>query len=132
MHRRWPPRQLPPEYVVDRSPRDARSNLLTFFLPRVLAPSRSSFVHMRPRSLVRFIHHILVDSKLTDVQMLCKHFDVSSLYFSPTVVTAASEVSSILESRIAGSSMGSDVQETGRVLTIGDGMSFILNSPKSC
>lgn len=35
---------------------------------------------------------------------------------------AASEVSSILESRISGSSLGGDVQETGRVLTIGDGM----------
>ena len=35
---------------------------------------------------------------------------------------AASEVSSILESRISGMSLGGDVQETGRVLTIGDGM----------
>jgi hypothetical protein len=34
--------------------------------------------------------------------------------------TAASEVSTILESRIAGSSFGGDVQETGRVLTIGE------------
>jgi hypothetical protein len=30
---------------------------------------------------------------------------------------AASEVSSILESRIAGSSVGSNVEETGRVLS---------------
>ena len=39
-----------------------------------------------------------------------------------TPLAAASEVSSILESRISGSSLGGDVQETGRVLTIGDGM----------
>ncbi|ODN74461.1 ATP synthase subunit alpha, mitochondrial, variant [Cryptococcus amylolentus CBS 6039] len=39
--------------------------------------------------------------------------------------TAASEVSSILESRIAGASAGGDVQETGRVLTIGDGIARV-------
>ncbi|KAL7414713.1 ATP synthase F1 alpha subunit [Mrakia frigida] len=38
---------------------------------------------------------------------------------------AASEVSSILESRISGSSSGGDVQETGRVLTIGDGIARV-------
>lgn len=38
------------------------------------------------------------------------------------VPTAASEVASILESRISGSGAGADVQETGRVLTIGDGI----------
>jgi hypothetical protein len=32
-------------------------------------------------------------------------------------MVAASEVSSILESRIAGSSVGSNVEETGRVLS---------------
>lgn len=39
--------------------------------------------------------------------------------------TAASEVSSILEGRIAGASAGGDVQETGRVLTIGDGIARV-------
>ncbi|KAG8836100.1 Alpha subunit of the F1 sector of mitochondrial F1F0 ATP synthase [Serendipita sp. 399] len=42
-----------------------------------------------------------------------------------TAKPAASEVSSILESRIAGSSLGGDVQETGRVLTIGDGIARV-------
>ncbi|QRW16967.1 ATP synthase alpha/beta family [Rhizoctonia solani] len=42
-----------------------------------------------------------------------------------TPKAAASEVSSILESRIAGSSFGGDVQETGRVLTIGDGIARV-------
>ncbi|KAG8744995.1 Alpha subunit of the F1 sector of mitochondrial F1F0 ATP synthase [Ceratobasidium sp. 414] len=39
-----------------------------------------------------------------------------------TPKAAASEVSSILESRIAGTSFGGDVQETGRVLTIAEEM----------
>ncbi|KAI9464538.1 P-loop containing nucleoside triphosphate hydrolase protein [Lactarius psammicola] len=39
-----------------------------------------------------------------------------------TAKAAASEVSSILESRIAGSSVGSNVEETGRVLSVGDGI----------
>jgi len=42
-----------------------------------------------------------------------------------TAKPAASEVSSILESRIAGTSLGGDVQETGRVLTIGDGIARV-------
>ncbi|WVN87935.1 ATP synthase subunit alpha, mitochondrial [Cryptococcus depauperatus CBS 7841] len=42
-----------------------------------------------------------------------------------TAKPAASEVSSILEGRIAGSSAGGDVQETGRVLTIGDGIARV-------
>nr|ADE10075.1 F1 ATPase alpha [Tremella fuciformis] len=42
-----------------------------------------------------------------------------------TAKPAASEVSSILESRIAGASVGGDVQETGRVLTIGDGIARV-------
>ncbi|KAG8827286.1 Alpha subunit of the F1 sector of mitochondrial F1F0 ATP synthase [Serendipita sp. 401] len=42
-----------------------------------------------------------------------------------TAKPAASEVSSILELRIAGSSLGGDVQETGRVLTIGDGIARV-------
>ncbi|KAG9105205.1 Alpha subunit of the F1 sector of mitochondrial F1F0 ATP synthase [Ceratobasidium sp. 392] len=42
-----------------------------------------------------------------------------------TPKAAASEVSSILESRIAGTSFGGDVQETGRVLTIGDGIARV-------
>ncbi|KAF8500499.1 P-loop containing nucleoside triphosphate hydrolase protein [Russula emetica] len=37
-------------------------------------------------------------------------------------MTAASEVSSILESRIAGSSVGSNVEETGCVLSVGNGI----------
>jgi hypothetical protein len=41
-------------------------------------------------------------------------FRLKEPYLSPL---AASEVSSILESRIAGTSLGGDVQETGRVLS---------------
>ncbi|KAH9924723.1 P-loop containing nucleoside triphosphate hydrolase protein [Fomitopsis serialis] len=37
----------------------------------------------------------------------------------------ASEVSSILESRIAGSSVGANVEETGRVLSVGDGIARV-------
>ncbi|KAF5355351.1 hypothetical protein D9758_006093 [Tetrapyrgos nigripes] len=39
-----------------------------------------------------------------------------------TAKPAASEVSSILESRIAGTSIGGNVEETGRVLSVGDGI----------
>ncbi|GAW05978.1 alpha subunit of the F1 sector of mitochondrial F1F0 ATP [Lentinula edodes] len=39
-----------------------------------------------------------------------------------TAKPAASEVSSILESRIAGTSVGGNVEETGRVLSVGDGI----------
>jgi len=42
-----------------------------------------------------------------------------------TAKPAASEVSSILESRISGANTGGDVQETGRVLTIGDGIARV-------
>ncbi|CAH7686929.1 ATP synthase subunit alpha, mitochondrial [Phakopsora pachyrhizi] len=42
-----------------------------------------------------------------------------------TAKPAASEVSSILEDRIGGSSAAADVQETGRVLTIGDGIARV-------
>ncbi|NXD32353.1 ATPA synthase, partial [Spelaeornis formosus] len=42
-----------------------------------------------------------------------------------TAKPAAAEVSSILEGRIAGASTGGDVQETGRVLTIGDGIARV-------
>lgn len=52
---------------------------------------------------------------------------VISIWLTPP--PAASEVSSILESRISGSSLGGDVQETGRVLTIGDGMLPVIFSP---
>ncbi|KAG5721325.1 hypothetical protein E4T56_gene17093, partial [Termitomyces sp. T112] len=39
-----------------------------------------------------------------------------------TAKAAASEVSSILESRIAGTAVGANVEETGRVLSVGDGI----------
>ncbi|NXD32473.1 ATPA synthase, partial [Spelaeornis formosus] len=42
-----------------------------------------------------------------------------------TAKPVASEVASILESRISGSNAGADVQETGRVLTIGDGIARV-------
>ncbi|PWN21302.1 putative H+-transporting ATP synthase alpha chain, mitochondrial [Microstroma glucosiphilum] len=42
-----------------------------------------------------------------------------------TAKPAASEVSSILEQRISGSGASGDVQETGRVLTIGDGIARV-------
>ncbi|KAI5478024.1 hypothetical protein MNV49_005716, partial [Pseudohyphozyma bogoriensis] len=49
----------------------------------------------------------------------------SSARFYATAKPAASEVASILESRISGSSAGADVLETGRVLTIGDGIARV-------
>ncbi|PWN88543.1 ATP synthase F1, alpha subunit [Acaromyces ingoldii] len=49
----------------------------------------------------------------------------SSVRTYATAKPAASEVSSILEQRISGSSGGGDVQETGRVLTIGDGIARV-------
>ncbi|KAK4703399.1 F-type H+-transporting ATPase subunit alpha, partial [Phenoliferia sp. Uapishka_3] len=49
----------------------------------------------------------------------------SSARFYATAKPAASEVASILESRISGSTAGADVQETGRVLTIGDGIARV-------
>ncbi|MBW0472897.1 hypothetical protein O181_012612 [Austropuccinia psidii MF-1] len=49
----------------------------------------------------------------------------SQLRLYATAKPAASEVSSILEERIGGSSATSDVQETGRVLTIGDGIARV-------
>ena len=42
-----------------------------------------------------------------------------------TAKAAASEVSSILEQRIAGAAQTGDVEETGRVLTIGDGIAHV-------
>ncbi|PWN28492.1 ATP synthase F1, alpha subunit [Jaminaea rosea] len=42
-----------------------------------------------------------------------------------TAKPAASEVSSILEQRISGAAASGDVQETGRVLTIGDGIARV-------
>merc|ERR1712000_482967 len=42
-----------------------------------------------------------------------------------TAKAAASEVSSILEQRISGASSGFDVEETGRVLSIGDGIARV-------
>ncbi|CAD6984047.1 unnamed protein product [Tilletia controversa] len=42
-----------------------------------------------------------------------------------TAKPAASEVSSILEQRISGAGAGGDVEETGRVLTIGDGIARV-------
>lgn len=49
----------------------------------------------------------------------------SQLRLYATAKPAASEVSSILEERIGGSSASADVQETGRVLTIGDGIARV-------
>lgn len=43
--------------------------------------------------------------------------DPPSTVPTPSHLTAASEVSSILEGRIAGTNVGGDVQETGRVLS---------------
>ena len=58
----------------------------------------------RPRKLVSY-----------NACILCAH---QLIILTPQLLhTAASEVSSILESRISGSSAGSDVQETGRVLS---------------
>ncbi|KAF8493715.1 P-loop containing nucleoside triphosphate hydrolase protein [Russula emetica] len=48
-----------------------------------------------------------------------------------TAKPAASEVSSILESRIAGSSVGSNVEETGCVLSIGNGIGRVWDLKNS-
>lgn len=44
-------------------------------------------------------------------------YNHSSSIFTYASSSAASEVSSILENRIAGTSVGGDIQETGRVLS---------------
>lgn len=75
---------------------------------------------MPPLSLVRiFVARNLI--LLTTRRVFFLLCFVGCLGYIYLHATAASEVSSILESRIAGSSLGGDVQETGRVLTIGDG-----------
>ncbi|KAK0556549.1 Alpha subunit of the F1 sector of mitochondrial F1F0 ATP synthase [Tilletia horrida] len=50
---------------------------------------------------------------------------VASARSYATAKPAAAEVSSILEQRISGSGAGGDVEETGRVLTIGDGIARV-------
>lgn len=40
-------------------------------------------------------------------------------------VTGSAEVSSILEERILGKDMGAELEETGRVLSIGDGIARV-------
>lgn len=52
---------------------------------------------------------------LSPVSSLC--FTLFVFFGAYLEISAASEVSSILESRIAGTSVGGDVQETGRVLS---------------
>ena len=42
-----------------------------------------------------------------------------------TLILGTAEVSSILEERILGSSASFDIQETGRVLSIGDGIARV-------
>lgn len=44
---------------------------------------------------------------------------------SVTLTLGTAEVSSILEERILGSSASFDIQETGRVLSIGDGIARV-------
>ena len=51
----------------------------------------------------------------------CAHSDAHD-----TSRSAASEVSSILESRIAGTSVGANVEETGRVLSECDALEFMV------
>lgn len=50
---------------------------------------------------------------------------LSQLRLYATAKPAASEVSSILEERIGGATSAAEVQETGRVLTIGDGIARV-------
>lgn len=50
-------------------------------------------------------------------RLVCPQRRILALLVAHHLLSAASEVSSILESRISGSSAGSDVQETGRVLS---------------
>ena len=57
---------------------------------------------------------LLCDGKTGYVLFVALIFRFKDAYLFPL---AASEVSSILESRIAGTSLGGDVQETGRVLS---------------
>jgi len=63
---------------------------------------------MPPQSQVRVIDFLSIFFLLTNLSpRLFRH-----------VTTAASEVSSILESRISGTSVGGNVEETGRVLSM--------------
>ena len=50
-------------------------------------------------------------------KLVCSEFPFRTLAYFLTHLAAASEVSSILESRISGSSIGGNVEETGRVLS---------------
>ena len=70
----------------------------------------SSLVHMPPQSQVRLIGF------LPSFFFLAHNANLSCLFRH--VITAASEVSSILESRISGTSVGGNVEETGRVLSM--------------
>ena len=44
---------------------------------------------------------------------------------SPSLAAGSAEVSSILEDRILGHTAGAELEETGRVLTIGDGIARV-------
>lgn len=78
---------------------------LSPYFSHIFVSSASSWLHPHSSALMR-------PQRPVRTSLLC-------IYTPAYVYVAASEVSSILESRIAGSSFGGDVQETGRVLTIG-------------
>ena len=56
------------------------------------------------------------------MSLCCKS---SFLTIRLTIIPGTAEVSSILEERILGASSSVDIQETGRVLSIGDGIARV-------
>lgn len=59
----------------------------------------------------------------TTTHMLCSRSSVN--LFDHICVTGTAEVSSILEQRILGSAPKAELEETGRVLSIGDGIARV-------
>lgn len=71
----------------------------------------------RPRRLVRLGLYIVLGASVADIHACSSLYTRFSWRSARYVTTAASEVSSILESRISGTSIGGNVEETGRVLS---------------
>lgn len=85
--------------------------LLNFTRPR----STSLIVLMRLQSHVIVFFSAIVNRRSLPQTVLCVLYTLRRRY---TSYSAASEVSSILESKIAGTQIAVDVEETGRVLSM--------------
>lgn len=65
----------------------------------------------------------MTDKKFTEQEPLCKH--LVNIYVNTSYTTGTAEVSSILEEKIMGADTSADLEETGRVLSIGDGIARV-------